>query len=473
MNLGYLLIVLTLTQLTRAERSLRLTTIDTSKMDMVKPSRIVSMVNKLDNPKAEASWRKETTSVMIITEDELLRHEIVERVVNDLKVAEDNIRVEVLPEVKVKNSFRLQKRSEKMFDLNFFNTLESINDYLEELAHSNPDLVFTKTIGYSYENRPIKVLIISLNDGVIKPKIFFDGGQHAREWISPAVLLSMAQKLIKGYREDDHKLKKLVERYEFHILPVLNPDGYVFTYKDDGIRLWRKNRRNTTNSYCAGVDLNRNWDFHWSGRGGSTDRCSIVYQGEAPFSEGETLSAANYILERKGEWHSYFSFHSFGQMILFPYSHTQLLGPDYVKHMTAGRKLSESVKSVNGRNYAVGPVGMLLYEASGSSESWAYSVGVPYTYTVELPDRKTFVVPPEIIEPTAKEWVEGLAAYIEFIEMSDAELYGELVANITILNPTTTSEPRIQAAFDDSHAASLIPSLHLLISYFIAVILFS
>lgn len=47
-------------------------------------------------------------------------------------------------------------------------------------------------------------------------------------------------------------------------------------------------------------------------------------------------------------------------MILFPYSHTYIPGPDYAKHKSAGMSLAEGVKVVNGSKYSVGSVGMIL-----------------------------------------------------------------------------------------------------------------
>ncbi len=70
------------------------------------------------------------------------------------------------------------------------------------------------------------------------------------------------------------------EKLNFHILPIANPDGYEYTWSNQSntnIRLWRKNRNVTCldgainydtrppDSDCVGVDLNRNFDFHWNG----------------------------------------------------------------------------------------------------------------------------------------------------------------------------------------------------------------
>ena len=77
-------------------------------------------------------------------------------------------------------------------------------------------------------------------------------------------------------------------KYEWHIVPVVNPDGYEFTHTlPEKNRLWRKNR-NMVNKQCyndgngrgAGVDLNRNLETFWIPR---TDKCGTQYGGEAPF----------------------------------------------------------------------------------------------------------------------------------------------------------------------------------------------
>ena len=80
---------------------------------------------------------------------------------------------------------------------------------------------------------------------------------------SPATCVYIIDQLIKEYRanETDNILKK----YELHILPLLNPDGYE--YSQTTYRLWRKNRLpNVGWANCPGVDLNRNYNYlyYWN-----------------------------------------------------------------------------------------------------------------------------------------------------------------------------------------------------------------
>ena len=52
-----------------------------------------------------------------------------------------------------------------------------------------------------------------------KPAIFMDCGIHAREWVSPAFCLYAIDQLVED--------QALLDLYDFYIIPVANPDGYI------------------------------------------------------------------------------------------------------------------------------------------------------------------------------------------------------------------------------------------------------
>ena len=95
--------------------------------------------------------------------------------------------------------------------------------------------------------------------GFNKPIIWIEAGIHAREWISPAVATFIVRELVEDY--DEHP--EYLDNFNWYLLPVANPDGYAYTFSKN--RMWRKNR-SPQGKNCTGVDLNRNWDFHWGGK---------------------------------------------------------------------------------------------------------------------------------------------------------------------------------------------------------------
>lgn len=67
--------------------------------------------------------------------------------------------------------------------------------------------------------------------------MWIDGGIHAREWITPAVVTFMLKQLVEDLDAAD---SDLLDKLDWYILPVVNPDGYEYTRTGD--RLWRKTR---------------------------------------------------------------------------------------------------------------------------------------------------------------------------------------------------------------------------------------
>lgn len=70
--------------------------------------------------------------------------------------------------------------------------------YLEYLAKTYPELCSVQDIGHTKEGRPLRVLRIS-NGDQRNTAIWIDGGIHAREWISPAVVTSIIDKFAEDW----------------------------------------------------------------------------------------------------------------------------------------------------------------------------------------------------------------------------------------------------------------------------------
>ncbi len=155
-----------------------------------------------------------------------------------------------------------------------FHDGDAIAAYMAELAAR--DHVTLRTLGTSVEGRPIQALEIGSGD----LGIALDGGMHAREWLSVATPLCIAERLAT-----DPQAQKILEHVRFSIVPLLNPDGYHVTWTTD--RYQRKNAR--------GVDLNRNFPTsNWSAdpvfykTRKSDARDIMLTTGSEPASEPET-----------------------------------------------------------------------------------------------------------------------------------------------------------------------------------------
>ena len=120
--------------------------------------------------------------------------------------------------------------------------------------------------------------------------------------------------MINEYRNNDSIVVGLLNKYEFHILPLVNPDGYEYSWTT--MRLWRKNRNVNQFSSCIGVDLNRNFEYKWMVSGSSQQPCNDAYAGSSPASELETQAVQNAIKNRSGEWEMFFTVHAYGKIIL-------------------------------------------------------------------------------------------------------------------------------------------------------------
>jgi len=308
------------------------------------------------------------------------------------------------------------QRDSSFFDA--YRTYDEYNAFLDKLASSYPHLVTKKTIGKTIEGRTINgITITASNSTAEKVSIVFNGGQHAREWIGPITNAYIAEQLVTLYG-NDAQVTKFLEEIEWSIFPVINADGYVYSWTSD--RMWRKNRRQNKNSWfgCYGVDTNRNWGFHWGEGGASTDTCSETYRGLNAFSEPEESALAEYISSLSNV-RGYIDWHSYSQLILGPWGWSTTVLPKDINAQNELAKLAaEAIKSVHGKVYTYGPSGPTLYVSSGGSNDWTYGVrNVTYSYTFELRDtgRYGFVLPVSEIIPTGQESFAAVRVFADYI----------------------------------------------------------
>jgi len=254
---------------------------------------------------------------------------------------------------------------------------------LQALEQSYPQLARLFTIGLTLEGRKIYALKISDNAALDEEEaeVLFLGCHHAREWISVEVPFLLAKHLLEHYTTDA-EVRRAVDESEVWIVPLVNPDGLEYSIRY--YRYWRKNRRlNADGSF--GVDLNRNYDYGWGydNEGSSPVPASEVFRGSAPFSEPETQAVRDLFWQR--EFQSLVSYHSYSQVILYPWGYTTALTDQDALHESLAAGMSTLMEAVNGSIYGFGASAASLYLTNGDTTDWAFGIsGIP-AYTIELP----------------------------------------------------------------------------------------
>lgn len=301
---------------------------------------------------------------------------------------------------------------------------EDMKQFADDLALNNPDLVSRVTVGQSLEGREIfAVRVGATSQQGEKPAIVFSAMQHAREWVAGATALYLANELAEGYGVDP-RITAALDAVDVYIAPVINPDGYVWTW--DVERLWRKNRRNNGNG-TMGVDLNRNFSVGWGLNGGSSATSSSdTFRGVAPFSEPESTALSNFIASIPSA-RAHVDLHSFSELILSPWGWTEDPTDDAAAFDVLNDALQDAIAGVNGRVYTAGPAGSTLYIASGTAPDWSYGDRGIFGWTIELRPASSaqggFILPPDQIIPTGDEILPALLELAEFAS-EDVFFYG-------------------------------------------------
>ncbi|NXJ91083.1 CBPB2 Carboxypeptidase, partial [Corythaixoides concolor] len=295
-----------------------------------------------------------------------------------------------------------------------YHSMKEIYHWMEEIVKVHSDLLQKIYIGSSFEKRPLYVLKLSKGQTKSKSAIWIDCGIHAREWISPAFCLWFIGHATH-MRERDQIMTSLLEHFDFYVMPVMNVDGYEYTWSHPSNRLWRKSRSLHGNSKCIGTDMNRNFDAHWCGEGASPYECHEIYCGPYPESEPEVKAVARFVRDHKDIIKAYITMHSYSQLVLFPYSYTMDKSKDHDELESLAKKAATAIKRTTKKTYRLGAGAQTIYLAPGGSDDWAYDLGIKYSFTIELRDTGTygFLLPPKEIKPTC---LEALSAVKEIAQ---------------------------------------------------------
>jgi carboxypeptidase T len=295
-----------------------------------------------------------------------------------------------------------------------YHSAVSLEADLRELAEAKPSIARLIEIGQSIEGRPILALRIGERLGDV-PKILFMGCHHAREWVAVEVPFLLAKELVE--RAEDAPIATWLSKGEIWVAPMVNPDGHEHCRTAE--RLWRKNRRRNPDG-SIGVDPNRNYGYMWGTLNVPTSSqvpSDETYVGPRAFSEPETQAIRD--LVGRERFVGIVTYHSYSQLILYPWGYTEKPVPDS-QHRAVMTGMAEDmqalIEGVHGKVY-VPQQSSQLYPTAGDTTDWTYGTYAVPSFTIELRpatfEQGGFILPPDQILPT---WEENRPAAFRFIE---------------------------------------------------------
>lgn len=224
-------------------------------------------------------------------------------------------------------------------------------------------------IGTSVEGRPIRSIELGNPSA---PVVLLTGLMHGVEFIGSLALLDFVRQVAGGRHPDLARHARLV------VVPVVNPDAL----HENCARL-AVGRRAFTRCNARGVDLNRNFPRLREGLpvnplGGSRFRLSPHWVGPAPLSEPETR--ALHALADGCRPRVSVAFHSFGELVLYPWAYTSMPNPKRATYERAGRAF---VQGLRGLEYRVMQA-TDWYSTVGDMDDWLDAAYGTLAFTVEV-----------------------------------------------------------------------------------------
>ena len=315
---------------------------------------------------------------------------------------------------------------------------EKIDDIIASPVNQESGYITKTIIGQSYEGRDIWAIKLSSSnsDNTFpnpKPAIVINGCQHAREWITTMATTYLIEHLPQLY-DYDSNWNLFLDEVDVYIIPVVNPDGYVYTWEKD--RWWRKNRQTNVGSECVGTDLNRNWDFDWNGaESTSEDPCSYIYVGSGPFSAPETSVVSQYVSSIPNLV-NHIDVHNYSALIVGPWSSSDEPTEDNDEIFCLGTQMQSAVSNTNNYPYlfGTGTVNELLYLISGGMVDWIYGGLSSLSFLYELRPASLYYFDSswngldafdneeEEILPTCEEFFQGVKEMIKWAYWENCEV---------------------------------------------------
>jgi murein tripeptide amidase MpaA len=302
-----------------------------------------------------------------------------------------------------------------------YHTYEELTDELQALAAQYPDLCRLDSIGCATQF-PRTLWSMKLSDNAAEEEdeiaLYYFGTHHACEALGCETLLYMIDHFLENYGIDP-QISAWMNDYEIFFVPLVNPDGH-FAVTEGINEFWRKNARDINNNGVyyeftggtwwtddhEGIDLNRNYDWYWE-MGGSPDPWHYYYRGTEPFSEEETRAIE--FLARRQRFVTGISFHSYGEVVIYPWNFNSQPAPDQDVLDAFASELANRFIQDNGTPYDIAVYGA----QSGQCRNWFYGFGGSISFCVEVNPYPVFLPPGSELAERTERYYNGSIYLLE------------------------------------------------------------
>ncbi len=290
-----------------------------------------------------------------------------------------------------------------------YHTYDEMLTELKALTAANPQIAKLVDIGDTWEKTQGKadrdIWAVRLGTPGKTP-VLFTGCTHARELATVELPLMFIEHLIKGNGRDA-KITEWLATRDIWVVPMLNPDGHARAAQ--GLD-WRKNANSSYGGApMFGVDLNRNYGYQWAGVGTSRDPKSPIFVGGAPFSEPETQAIKK--LHDQFKFPVSLSYHSYSEIVLYPWAYTSEPAPDQKRMQAIADKLAEAGKYDAHQSSQ-------LYPHAGEHNDYVYHTNGTFGFTYEVGSRRDGFDPP--FSRVAEFWKQTREGSELMLEIADA-----------------------------------------------------
>lgn len=352
-------------------------------------------------------------------------------------------------QARVMEEFKLSLQGAKPESFSSYKSYKQLVAQMDELVEKYPDKAQRVSLGQTHGGTDIWALKVSSNvtseSTKARPAVVVTGATHSREWATTLVPLGIAEETLANY-DTDPAAKNRVDNGELWFVPVVTPDGYEFSRTENP--WWRKNRAPQTVDPCGkpisgsiGVDVNRNYydgkpeHAHYyrsandspcstadDSRATSDDPREDTYRGPSGGSEKEVQAMLNLQLNR-GNVKGVIDYHSYGDMILYPWGNEQKQPENLQQYLDVGNKMNAALKE--GRPYALKQA-VDLYPTTGGSIDTHQANGI-FSMTMEI-GRSFHPLPNQLTGVVNRGKTAGTVFIDEVLAMNGAGLTENLLA---------------------------------------------